>query len=356
MNTSIWGWNAFFEEQYAPFRDFGLLPARIIRDFGRSFMAGMPEGTIEAKVSGHFHYTAQSRADYPAVGDWVLLRKEDGAAVIEKVLERRSRFSRGASGNDSEEQVIAANIDLMFVVAALDGGRNFNIRGIERYLVMVRTGGAEPVLVLNKSDLCAERDDFLTQAMAVAAGAPVLTASAVTGEGLEEMENFLEQGITAALTGPSGVGKSALVNALSERRLCATGEVRDDDRRGRHTTTGGGLFALPSGALIIDTPGLRELSPLGDTDSLDPVFPEIAAAAERCRFRDCTHTSEPGCAVLALLSEGAIELSRYQNFITIRSEMEFRNSMNSSKGRMERKARDKALSKMVRNYLKNSQD
>jgi ribosome biogenesis GTPase len=132
--------------------------------------------------------------------------------------------------------------------------------------------------------------------------------------------------------------------------------VRDDDRRGRHTTTGGGLFALPSGALIIDTPGLRELSPLGDTDSLDPVFPEIAAAAERCRFRDCTHTSEPGCAVLALLSEGAIELSRYQNFITIRSEMEFRNSMNSSKGRMERKARDKALSKMVRNYLKNSQD
>jgi ribosome biogenesis GTPase len=356
MKTSIWGWNAFFEEQYAPFRDFGLLPGRVIRDFGRSFIVGMPGGTVEAKVSGHFHYTAQSRADYPAVGDWVLLRQEDDSAVIEKVLERKSRFSRGASGNDSAEQVIAANIDMMFVVAALDGGRNFNIRGIERYLVMVRTGGAEPVLVLNKSDLCAEKEDYMTQARSVAAGAPVVTASAVTGEGLEEMENFLKEGITAALTGPSGVGKSALVNALSERKLCETGEVRSDDKRGRHTTTGGGLFALPSGALIIDTPGLRELSPLGEADSLDPVFPEIAAAAEGCRFRDCTHTSEPGCAVLALLSEGGIELSRYQNFITIRGEMEYRNSMASARGRMERKARDKALSKLVKNYLKNSQE
>lgn len=346
------GWDDFFSEQYSQFEGSGLVPGRIVSHEGSIYMAETSHGRIECIISGHFGYIAASQSDYPAAGDWVLLREMSGVYTIEKVLERKSRFSRRTSGRRSGEQIIAANIDIMFITAALDGGRNFNLRGIERYMVMVHDGGAEPVILLNKCDLCADSGDFRRLAESVTGEAPVLAVSALTGEGMDRLAAMIGPGITAAFTGPSGVGKSALVNYMLGKELQRTGEQRMDDLRGRHTTTSGGLFFLESGGMVIDTPGLRELRPYGDITSLDMAFPEISAAAENCRFRDCTHVDEPGCAVRDLLLEGSLEFERYQNYISMRDEMDILEGLKTEKGRMERKAKEKSLSKLVKNYHK----
>lgn len=354
MRLTELGWNSFFEKQFLRWNGSGLVPGRIVGEAGHIYDVETEKGRFDAQVSGHFQYIAAGRADYPAVGDWVLLRGEGGLLMIERVFERESHFSRRAAGKGCDEQVIAANIDLMFIVASLEGGRNFTQRGIERYIVMVSDGGAQPVIILNKCDLCSEieRSDFLSMASSVAGEIPVLMVSALTGEGMERVNAHLAPGITAAFTGPSGAGKSALINNLLDREVQRTGALREDDMRGRHTTTSRELFILGSGAMVIDTPGLRELRPFGDTGSLDMAFTEIAAAAEGCRFADCTHTDEPGCAVLQLVSEGGIEFARYQNYITIRNEMIALEMMKSEKGKLERKARDKAISKLVKNYYR----
>ncbi len=352
MKSGVFGWNSFFEEQYLRRSGAGLVPGRITGESGYIYDVETDNVRLEAQVSGHFKYTAAGRADYPVVGDWVLMRGDSNPLMIETVFERKSFFSRRASGNRCDEQVIAANIDVMFIVASLEGGRNFNQRGIERYIVMVSDGGSEPVIILNKCDLCSdtEKKDFLKLAEAVSGDIPVIMVSAVTGDGMDRLKYYLAPGVTAAFTGPSGAGKSALINNLLGRNVQKTGTLREDDLRGRHTTTNRELFVLDNGAMVIDTPGLRELSPYGDTESLDVAFPEIADAADGCRFGDCTHIDEPGCAVVDLVSRGGIEYARYQNYITIRDEMVSLDSLKSEKGRMERKARDKALSKLVKNY------
>jgi ribosome biogenesis GTPase len=246
----------------------------------------------------------------------------------------------------------------MFITAALEGGRNFTERGIERYIVMVREGGARPVIILNKCDLCTEeeRSDFIKRAKSVSGEIPVLMVSALTGEGMEAMRSLLCQGITAAFTGPSGVGKSALINSLLEENSLRTGAIRDDDKRGRHTTTHQELYVIEGGAMVIDTPGLRELRPYAEAESVEMTFAEIAEAAVFCKFKDCTHTDEPGCNVLRLISEGAIEHDRYQSYITLIREMEVFEMRRTEKGRAEQKAREKNLSKVIRQYKKNYSD
>lgn len=356
MKRSELGWNDFFEEQFLRWNGSGLVPGRIVGEAGPVYDVETERGRSDARVSGHFQYTAAGRADYPAVGDWVLLRGESDLMVIERVFERKSLFSRRAAGRSCDEQVIAANIEMMFIVAALDGGRNFTRRGIERYIVMVSDGGAKPVIVLNKCDICPgiEREDFLRTALSVAGDMPVIMVSALTGEGMDLMKAFLSPGITAAFTGPSGAGKSAIINYLVGKEVQRTGVLREDDMRGRHTTSARELFMLPDGAMVIDTPGLRELRPFGDVGSLDAAFSEISAAAGGCRFTDCSHANEPGCAVLRLVSEGLIEFERYQNYITIRDEVRSLEMMKSEKGRLERKARARALSKLIKNYHKDN--
>jgi len=350
MNINELGWSEFFGAQMERWQGSGLAPGRVIGDFGQQYAVVTEHGRCAAQVSGHFQYIVAGRADYPSVGDWVLVRGEGDPMIVEKVLERKSYFSRQASGRRCDEQVIAANIDIMFVVASLDGGRNFTPRGIERYIVMVREGGAEPVLVLNKCDLCAEREDYRAAAKSVAPGVEVLMVSALTGEGMDAVGGMLSSGVTGAFTGPSGAGKSSLINALRGNDALRTGPLRENDMRGRHTTTGSELVMLPSGGMVIDTAGLRELRPFGEKASLDSAFPEIAEAATGCRYSDCGHTDEPGCAVLAMVADGSIEFERYQNYVSIRKEMEALEAMKSEKGRMERKARDKKLSKLVKEF------
>ena len=352
MKLEDMGWRKFFSEQYGDLKNSGLITGRVVSVTGPVFGVETEEGRVDAPVSGHFQYTSSGRADYPAAGDWVLLRGDTGAYMIDKVFERSSRFSRKASGRVCDEQIIAANIDIMFIVAALDGGRNFTLRGIERYIVMVREGGARPVILLNKCDLCMDRDWFMTQTLSVSGDIPVFFVSALTGEGMEYINALLTPGVTAALTGPSGAGKSALTNSLMGTDLQRTGTIREDDMRGKHTTTSRELFFLSSGAMVIDTPGLRELSPFGDIESLDLAFADIAEVSASCRFSDCTHTDEPGCAVIQLLNEKGIDYERYHNYLTLRSEMESSSSRRDAKARLEKKAKEKTISKLIKEYYK----
>lgn len=352
MKLEDMGWREFFSEQITDLKYPGIIPGRVVYVTGPLYGVETGAGRVDAPLSGSFQYTAAGRSDYPAAGDWVLLRGDPGSCMIERVLERSSRFSRKGAGSICDEQVIAANIDIMFIVSALDGGRNFTLRGIERYIVMVKDGGAEPVLLLNKCDLCENRENFLEQAASVSGDIPVFMVSALTGEGMDKVSALLTPAVTAAFTGPSGAGKSALINSLIGADVEKTGNIREDDKKGRHTTTHRELFFLSSGAMVIDTPGLRELTPFGDIESLDLAFTDIAEASVSCRFRDCSHVDEPGCAVIESVNEGRIGNSRYLNYISIRKDMETLNSLKDVKGRLERKAKEKNLSKRIKEFYK----
>ena len=243
--------------------------------------------------------------------------------MIHATLPRRSVLSRKAAGTETEEQVMGTNIDKILIVYALDGGRSFSARGLERYLTLAWESGAEPLVVLNKLDLCDDIVPFLSAAEEAAPGAPLFLVSAEEGTGVAELKSALPPGETVVLIGPSGVGKSSLVNALSGEGLQKIGERRESDRRGRHTTTHRELFLLPSGLLLLDSPGLREIQLWGNSETAETVFSEIAALAEECRFRDCTHTAEPGCAVQAALGSGEISADRFESYLELQRELSY---------------------------------
>ncbi|HWC95924.1 MAG TPA: ribosome small subunit-dependent GTPase A [Candidatus Sulfopaludibacter sp.] len=263
--------------------------------------------------SGGFWYRANGAASMPVVGDWVAARVVGpGQALVEAVLPRRTCFSRRAPGKREDEQAIAANIDLVFLVCGLDG--DFNLRRLERYLTLANESGATPVIVLNKADLCDDLPGHLRQTAAIAPGVSVVATSSCAAPGIEGLREFLAPGRTVALLGSSGAGKSTLVNGLLGEEHLRTGEVRESDSRGRHTTTHRELIPLAAGGALIDTPGMRELQLWAGTGSVEQTFEEIAAAASACRFRDCTHKSEPGCAVRKAIDDGTISAERWESY------------------------------------------
>jgi ribosome biogenesis GTPase len=348
------GWNAHFAAAAQAQATEGWAPARVVRD-GRDLWHVVGEqGEMIAALSGRFRHAAEARSDRPAVGDWVLLqtRPDEDRALIHAVLPRRTAFLRKVPGDVTQTQVVAANVDTVLLVSALDGGRNYNLRRIERYLALARESGASPVLLLNKVDLCADPEPYLQEVGALARGVPVHAVSALTGAGLGALDAYLVRGLTCALVGPSGVGKSALVNALSGGEVKETGEVRAADRRGRHTTTYRELLRLPSGALLMDNPGLREIQLWGDGEGLNDVFPDVEELAARCRFKDCRHEREPGCAVQAALADGTLDERRFANYRQLRGELDHLAKRKDHWAQLAEKRKWKAIHRSLQDHPK----
>jgi ribosome biogenesis GTPase len=314
------GWTDERERAFAPLAAAGLVPGRVVLEHNHVFRVRTPAGEVLAETAGAVKHKAEARADLPVVGDWVAVRPDAAGArsQIREVLPRSSRFSRRAAGRDTVEQVVAANIDTVFVVFGLDV--HVKARAIERYLVVGRHSGADPVIVLNKADLLASVGDAVSEAREVAGGVPVVVASTKTGLGIDALESYFSSGKTIALIGPSGVGKSSLVNRLVGRELLPTGDVREWDQRGRHTSVHRQLVMRGDGGLVIDTPGMRELQLWDTEDAVAETFGDIADAAESCRFRDCRHESEPGCAVKLAVDAGTIDIARYEGYLKLQAE------------------------------------
>lgn len=317
------GWDTHWDAAFAPHRHAGLSPARVALEDKHAFSIVTESGESPARIAGRLHHQAASPADLPKVGDWVAVRRKPGEsrAVIHHVLPRRTSLTRKVPGREAAPQVLATNIDLAFVVQALDN--TFNLRRLERFLVMIHEGGARAAVLLNKADLADSTQSLLEQTRAIAGDTPVLAVSAKTRRGLGEIRALLAPGQTCVFVGTSGVGKSSLINRLYGEAVQATLEVREHDDKGRHTTTWRELILLPGGGLVIDTPGMREFHMWLADAGLDDAFPDIAELALQCHFRACSHTREPRCAVRQALENGSLSADRFASFTKLRHELDY---------------------------------
>ncbi|HZZ36541.1 MAG TPA: ribosome small subunit-dependent GTPase A [Caulobacteraceae bacterium] len=315
-----YGWSDRLRQDFAPFAARDLTPGRVVVQQRGLYGLVTELGELSAEISGRLAHEA-GEGGYPAVGDWVAAaaRPAEGAATIHHVLPRATSFVRRAAGPKLAEQVVAANVDVAFLVASLNA--DLNARRLERYLSTAWQSGAKPVIVLIKADLCDDVGEALEEIEAVAFGTPVLAVSAITGEGLEAVRAHLGPGLTAVLVGSSGVGKSTLLNALAGEEMMAVGAISGDALHGRHTTTHRELVLLPGGGLMLDTPGMRELGLWDSDDGLSVTFEDIEQLAERCHFRDCAHGSEPGCAVREALHDGALDHGRWKSYQKLQREL-----------------------------------
>ena len=314
-----YGFSARFEALAAEHP--GLTPGRVVSQERGLYRIAAQEGEKHAEVSGRFRYRAENASEYPAVGDFVMLDwNEGGSAVIHHVLPRKSVFIRKAAGSSRQEQVVAANIDTVFLCMSLNN--DFSLRRLERYLSIAWDSGATPVVVLTKADLCGDPAGLMAQAAASAPGTDILLTSAMEEDGYAQVLPYIREGRTVAFIGSSGVGKSTLINRLLGGDVLATQGLRDDDK-GRHTTTRRELMLLPSGGMVMDTPGMRELGMWDSEEGVGQTFSEIEALAAACRFSDCTHGSEPGCAVRRALRSGEITKERFDAWQKLRMELAY---------------------------------
>lgn len=316
-NIRKYGFNVIFEAYVAEYP--ALTPARVILQEKDLYRIVTAHGEQPAVVSGKFRYEAQTVSEYPAVGDFVMVEHagEEGNAVIQAILPRKSVFTRRAAGTSNREQVVAANIDTVFICMSLNN--DFNVRRLERYLSVAWDSGASPVIILTKADLCDDLDQRLREVESVALGVEIAVTSSLSENGTDALKPYLKEGKTASFIGSSGVGKSTLINRLMGIDKLATNGLRNDDK-GRHTTTHRELVLLENGALVIDTPGMRELGMWGADSGIDTTFADIEALALGCKFKNCTHTSEPGCAIIAAIEDGSLSEERYRSYTKLSAE------------------------------------
>jgi ribosome biogenesis GTPase len=345
------GWTPALADTFAPFAAEGLVPGRVALEHTHIYRVITETGESLARVSGRLRHRAATRTDFPAVGDWVAVQPpaHSGDSRIVAVLPRRSRFSRRAAGDPTEEQVIAANIDTVFLVAGLDG--DFNPRRIERYLLVAAQSGASPIVVLNKADM-AENPDAMADIVRASVGeVPVHVVSCRVPGGVDILRQYLGIGQTGALLGSSGVGKSTIVNRLVGHELLKTESVRESDSRGRHVSTARQLIVLPDAGVLIDSPGMRELQ-LWDSGDVATAFSDIEALAGNCRFRDCRHREEPGCAVLDAVSSGALDQGRLDSYQKLEGEQAYHARQLDQRAQIEERRRWKVLTKAAQKRMK----
>lgn len=349
-----WGWDDRWAEAFAPFAASGLTPARVAIEFNHIYRLITAEGEINAQQAGRMLHRAGGRSELAAVGDWVAVKVADGAGTIDAILPRRSKFSRKVAGGTTEEQVVAANIDTVFLMMGLD--HDYNPRRLERYLVMSYESGATPVILLSKADMTDAVSDRIAEVSAIAPGTPVHAISAkprggATPFGVEVIERYLGQGRTGALLGSSGVGKSTLVNALSGTDMLKTREVRAHDSRGRHTTRHRQLIMLPGKGLLIDTPGMRELQ-LWVAETAQESFEDIEALAAACHFGNCRHREEPRCAVKRAVEEGRLTTERLASFHKLDEEVRALDARKDVRAQIDEKRRTKMTHKALKQFQK----
>jgi ribosome biogenesis GTPase len=341
---TIFGWGPAHQSAFEPWARLSLQPGRVVAQHRGLWRIITAAGERSGRLSGRFAHEAQP-LDHPVVGDWIALAPTGpDEAIIHAILPRASLFKRRAPGGG--QQAIAANIDLALIVMALNG--DLNPRRLERYLIAARDGGAKSLIVLTKADLSPDLDADRARIAAAADGSPLLTLSALHGEGLSALEAILQPGMTGALLGSSGVGKSTLLNALMGADVMRTADIRAGDDRGRHTTTHRELFRLPGGALVIDTPGMRELGLVAAEDADETSFTDIASLAAGCRFSDCSHQGEPGCAVAAALQSGALDPGRWRSFGKLQRERAFEARRDDPVAEAEHRAKWKRVHKNQR--------
>lgn len=352
MNLLDLGFTQFFEDNFGPYRSEALKPLRIARQHKNLYIGLDETGEWQLELAGKFRHEAENGGSFPTVGDWVAVAaREENRGTIKALLPRKSVFLRKVAGIRTEKQAVAANIDTVFIVSGLDG--NYNLRRLERYLTLAYESGATPVILLNKADLCEDIDAVTAEVETLAIGVPVHPVSALSGDALSPLAEYLTPGMTAAFIGSSGVGKSSLINRLlGEERMLVQEISEDDAARGRHTTTHRELILLPDGGMVIDTPGMRELQVWGDEEGLKQAFDDIEALASGCRFRDCAHNGEPGCAVREAVDSGALDAERLRSYHKLKKELRYLEAKQTQKASLVEKARWKQISLLQRAHKK----
>ena len=342
------GWNTFFENQYNQYKNSGFIPARVIVEHKQRYLLYTEKGEVTGEVTGKLLYTTDTNSELPKTGDWVvgILYDEENKLIIHDVLVRKTKLSRKTADKITDEQIIAANVEVAFIVQSIDN--NFNTNRIERYLTAVIESKVEPVIILNKSDLDKNPKEKIAQLKDRGIKAPILLMSALESEGVNEIKKYLSEGITAVFTGSSGVGKSTIINSLLGNDFIKTQEISSSVFKGKHTTTKRELIVLPEGGILMDTPGMREFQLWNVSEGLDSTFNDIETLIAKCKFTNCSHTVEIGCAILQAFEEGSLSTERYKSYQKLQKELRYLEERQSISAKLAKKE----LSKKINRYLK----
>ena len=363
MNLLDLGWNDYFKIQFEnrKIKD-EMRPGRISQEHKGLYKIINAEGEYLAEISGKMRYTTLNHSGFPAVGDWVVAKiyPDENKAIIHGMLNRKNCFSRKAVMSSrksdlqgkAQEQVLAANIDTVFLINGLDN--DFSLRRIERYMTTVYDSGMNPVIVLNKTDLVKNPEDYINQASSIAVGAPVIPVCGLTNSGLDDLKKYIHPGKTIVFLGSSGVGKSTIINRFFGEERQKVNSVREYDHKGRHTTTSRELMVLPDGGILIDTPGMREFQPWKSEEDTARAFEDIETIASGCRFKNCKHESEPGCAVHEAISNGDLDSGRYNNYLRLKREARYLETRMDGNAQLAEKKRWKEISKLQRHFKKDN--